>query len=241
MSDAPIRERLVSRIQATARRNLDASDIALFEDYVDQLVHIHTDESFLDWSDEDLYQVHFGLFSEVAIRQPSEALVKVFNPQMEAEGWDNQHTVIYFCHTDLPFLVDSLRMALNRLDLNIHLFESNPLSLLRDAKGKLIKVCETETPEAGSEDHGFIVVDSLTDTKEHKIIQDEFLKTIQQVSTIVEDFKPMLNNIGEVISEYKKKEDEEGKENLLFLEWLRDGNFTFLGVADFRFEGKSVV
>ncbi len=239
MSDAPIRERLVSRIQAIARRNLDASDIALFEDYVDQLVHIHTDESFLDWSDEELFGIHFGLFSEVINRQPTEALVKAFNPQVEIDGWQNHHTVIYFCHTDIPFLVDSLRMALNRLDLNIHLFESNPLSVLRDKKGKLTKVCETENLKASSEDHGFIVVDSLTDKKEHKSIQDEVLKTIHQVSTIVEDFESMLSGIGEVISEYAKKKDEESIENLLFLEWLRDGNFTFLGVAEFRFEDQS--
>ena len=51
---------------------------------------------------------------------------------------------------------------------------------------------------------------------------------------MVSDFEPMLARIDKVIDEYRGLDRPEDAENILFLQWLRDGNFTFLGVADFR-------
>jgi glutamate dehydrogenase len=243
MSDLPIKEQLVARIQAVARRSLAEPEISQFENYLDQLVQIHTDQAFLEWKDESLYGVHYGLYRETQKRQPTEALVRVFNPHPDLDGWHSHRTIIYFCHTDIPFLVDSLRMALNRLDLNIQLFESNPLRVLRNAEGCLLQVCESANQDAITEDHGFIVVDAMTDQTEHLNIREEVLTTIGHVSIIVSDFQPMLEHIDEVIAEYSqlnsKPNNDSDLENLEFLHWLRDGNFTFLGSADFRFVDQS--
>ena len=239
MSIAPIRDRLIDRVNAVALRHLDESSIAMFEDYVDNLVHIHSDESLLRWDDDSLYYLHLGLFNSVKQKLPTDTLVKVFNPDPGLDGWKSRYTVIYFCHLDIPFLVDSLRIALNRHNLSINLFEGNPVNAFRDTEGKLTAVLAEPSADSLREEHGFILVDKLTDLDEHEKIRQGLLNSIGDVATVVADFKAMLARMDELIGEHSQRKRESTQENLNFLEWLRDGNFTFLGISDFRFSNES--
>src|SRR5919106_1714911 len=54
-------------------------------------------------------------------RRPGHAKVRVYNPHVEQHGWQSTHTVVEVVTDDMPFLVDSVSMALNRLGLLIHL------------------------------------------------------------------------------------------------------------------------
>ena len=46
--------------------------------------------------------------------------VRLFNPDLEQNGWHRSHTVIQLLFPDMPFLVDSVRMALNQEQIGIH-------------------------------------------------------------------------------------------------------------------------
>ena len=46
--------------------------------------------------------------------RPGQAKVRVYNPQIEQHGWQSTHTVVEVVTDDMPFLVDSVSMALNR-------------------------------------------------------------------------------------------------------------------------------
>ena len=43
------------------------------------------------------------------------ALIKVYNPDVPNDGWESPHTIIEIIQSDMPFMVDSVRMALSRL------------------------------------------------------------------------------------------------------------------------------
>ena len=66
-------------------------------------------------------------------------------------------------------------------------------------------------------------------------------KTLTQVRAAVTDWKPMLARLDQAISEFRyapvpldKKHVAEG---IALLEWLRDDNFTFLGMREFKYSG----
>ena len=46
--------------------------------------------------------------------------VRVYNPHIEEHGWESAHTVIEIVNDDMPFLVDSVAMEINRLGLTLH-------------------------------------------------------------------------------------------------------------------------
>ena len=45
--------------------------------------------------------------------------MRVYNPILEDDGWECPHTVIEIVTEDMSFLVDSVRMAVNRRDLKL--------------------------------------------------------------------------------------------------------------------------
>ncbi|MEQ9021271.1 MAG: NAD-glutamate dehydrogenase, partial [Pseudomonadales bacterium] len=64
-------------------------------------------------------------------------------------------------------------------------------------------------------------------------IHDRLLEAFLNVDTVVCDFAPMIERVNQCIDELDKIRDVDPEE-IEFLRWLRDGNFTFLGMSEFR-------
>ena len=66
-------------------------------------------------------------------------------------------------------------------------------------------------------------------------------KVLGQVRAAVKDWKPMLARLDRAISDFRYApvplDKEAVTEAIAFLEWLRDDNFTFLGMREFRYSG----
>ena len=66
-------------------------------------------------------------------------------------------------------------------------------------------------------------------------------KVLGQVRAAVTDWKPMLARLDQAISEFRYApiplDKDAVTEAIAFLEWLRDDNFTFLGMREFRYSG----
>jgi glutamate dehydrogenase len=66
-------------------------------------------------------------------------------------------------------------------------------------------------------------------------------RVVTQVRAAVGDWKPMLARLDRAISEFRYQPISLAKhavtEAIAFLEWLRDDNFTFLGMREFRYSG----
>ena len=63
-----------------------------------------------------------------------------FQPDLEMHGWQSTHTVVAILHRNTPFIVDSVRMALNRLELKICSIQHSVLYIERDGKGQLTRL-----------------------------------------------------------------------------------------------------
>src|SRR5690606_8253660 len=53
-------------------------------------------------------------------RKPGTANVRVFNPALKANGWESPYTVLQIVNDDMPFLVDSVSMALAEMGVSVH-------------------------------------------------------------------------------------------------------------------------
>ena len=75
-------------------------------------------------------------------RKPGAALVRMFNPTIKSEGWESTHTVVQIANDDMPFLVDSVTMALAELGIGVHVLGHPVVTFQRDKAGKLVSVGE---------------------------------------------------------------------------------------------------
>ena len=69
----------------------------------------------------DLYGAALSHWNFARRREPGHARVRVFNPTVAEHGWQSTHTVIEIVNDDMPFLVDSVTMEVNRSGLTLHL------------------------------------------------------------------------------------------------------------------------
>lgn len=69
------------------------------------------------FSPVDLYGALLCHWRFAADRQAGQAKVRAYNPIFDEDGWQSSHTIIEIINDDMPFLVDSICLALNRLGL----------------------------------------------------------------------------------------------------------------------------
>src|ERR1700690_2352492 len=83
---------------------------------------------------------------EFARKRRGRALVRVFNPTLREHGYTSPHTVIELVNDDMPFLVDSIGLAVSQRSLTIHFLAHPIFSVARDAAGVLRSI-EERSPE----------------------------------------------------------------------------------------------
>ena len=69
-------------------------------------------------------------------REPGKTKIRVFNPVAGEHGWASRHTVVEVVNDDMPFLVDSASMEVNRQGLTLHLIVHPIFAVERDKAGR---------------------------------------------------------------------------------------------------------
>ncbi|MCB0887903.1 MAG: NAD-glutamate dehydrogenase, partial [Nocardioidaceae bacterium] len=76
------------------------------------------------------------------------AQIRVFTPTVAANGWSaGGHTVVGVITSDMPFLVDSVTMAINAANHAIHLLVHPVFVVRRDVSGELLEVVSPDGNE----------------------------------------------------------------------------------------------
>ena len=174
--------------------------------------------------------------ASASIAEPGHAKVRVYNPQIEQHGWQSTHTIVEVVTDDMPFLVDSVSMALNRLGLLIHLTIHPVLPVRRDADGMLEAVLGAASGDGGEptfESFMHVEVDRQSDLERLDKIRTELERTLGDVRAAVEDWRSMLGKIDTALADLKHGaravDAADLEEAQAFLAWIADNHFTFLG------------
>ena len=96
--------------------------------YYSELPEGDVDDRKLD----DIYAVAVAHLAAWSSPRAGAPVVRVLSPDRERDGWHSQHSVLLVVTDDMPFLVDTMRMVLERHGLGIHLLVHPMLSVERD-------------------------------------------------------------------------------------------------------------
>src|SRR3989442_1412706 len=121
-----------------------------------------------------------------------QAKIRAYNPVSEQHGWQSTHTAIEIVNDDMPFLVDSVTMEVNRQGLTLHLVIHPVLRALPDAKGELTSV-SMPSASAGGRLESFMHVEVHRQTDPAKLAELEagIAKVLADVRAAVEDWRAM--------------------------------------------------
>jgi glutamate dehydrogenase len=81
---------------------------------------------------DDIYAVAVAHLDLGRRRPPGSPVIRVVSPDLERDGWSTPHSVVLMVSDDMPFLVDTTRMLLERHGLDIHLLVHPMLRVDRD-------------------------------------------------------------------------------------------------------------
>ena len=173
-------------------------------------------------------------------RQPGTPRILVGNPSPAEEGWNSPHTIVQIVTDDMPFLVDSTSMVLNRHGSYIHLTVHPVLHVRRDDEGRLLEVPlpEHAGPDARLESFMHLEIDRETAPDVLQAILAQLERVLGDVRAACQDWGAMRGRAREICAELETQppplDAEIVKESRELLEWMADDHFTFLGYREYE-------
>ena len=178
-----------------------------------------------------------GHLKWAAQRAQRTAKIRVFNPTTETDGWTCPHTVIETVVEDMPFLVDSLTMALNFLGHGIRMTTHPVVQVQRTSRGRLLSVGPIDKERPGRpESMIHFEIARETEPQVLRRIEHRLRETLDDVQASVEDWPPMLQQLQDAareLFECDKIAPRMAEESSRFLSWLADDHFTLLGYREY--------
>jgi glutamate dehydrogenase len=200
-------------------------DDAVLGEFLSRYYRGLPDEDADDRRVDDAYGAAVTHLTLGRVRAPGEVLVRVLSPKVERDGWRTERSVLMFVTDDIPFLVDTVRMVLDRYGLGIHLLVHPMLPIERNDANEVIGFfdAENEGSEAGQgvlEAWTLIELDRCSDDVEQQLEVD-IAAAIVEVMRVVEDFGAMRDRMRSIANGDP------------LLAWLGDQHFVLLGAASY--------
>ncbi|MEL0647026.1 NAD-glutamate dehydrogenase [Pseudoalteromonas agarivorans] len=222
------------------QKKVHADNVLLVEKFAKALYSNMSKEDLANRNDSDLYGAALSLWNSLEKNTTDDAVIRVFNPEVAKDGWQSSHTIVEIITKDMPFLVDSVRMAMTRENIASHLLLHCPLKIQRDSDAKIsgLSNLKAEQESTSTKTVFFIEIDRQTDTSVIESFKKELESVLVDVSIAVDDWQPIRKKLVSVIKElpkrHHKKSEHEISETTEFLDWLAKDNFTLMGYREYE-------
>ncbi|MEV5889714.1 NAD-glutamate dehydrogenase [Nonomuraea fuscirosea] len=198
-------------------------------------------EDLLDRNPVDVYGPAMSQRRLAELRPQGRAVVRAYTPTIDEHGWDPGRSVVEVVTDDMPFLVDSVTMELDRHDLGTYLVVHPQMRVRRDLTGRMLgRGQEDVTGQMLVESWIHIEIDRQSDPEVLKRVEGDLQRVLTDVRHAVEDFRKMralaVQTAEDLSMNPPPLEPAEVEDSLDLLRWLADGHFTFLGYREYRLE-----
>lgn len=187
---------------------------------------------------------HFSLLKQY---QPHLPQVAVFNPNFESDHFHSPHSLIQMVAYDRPFLVDTLLMSLEAMNITVNRLHHTILSVEMDDKGNVSHISDSDTS-----DRKFLSLIHCEIARQSDdnlaTIRRALLDKITTLDMVVSDWHAMREQLQVVKDELQHsklpsntaKQDAYGnpynlQEINAFIDWILNDNFIFLGYREYRY------
>ncbi len=207
----------LSAVRARARRLVPEKDSDGAEEFVTHLYRWVPEEDLRSHGVPELTGAALSLWRLSREHAPgAPPLVRAFVPAESEHGWRSPHTAVQVVADDMPFLVDSVRMALQRLGCDVLLLVH---------------------PVVAGQSLMHVEIDRRDGSRVLDDIRNEVLDVLGDVRSAVEDWPQMVQRTRELRDGLDETggavPSEEVAEARALLDWLVDGHLLFLGYREY--------
>jgi glutamate dehydrogenase len=220
------------QIFAALRKRVPSAQQAQAEAFASAFYRRMSVEEFAQHSAEAWAVLAADFLDLARQRKPGSAEVRVFNANLTQHGLESPHTMVQIANDDMPFLVDSVTMALAEMGIGVHVLGHPVLRFERDAKGQITSV-GVGTPES--------LIHLEIDRQSADAmpgIESAIRKVLADVRSIVVDWDAMRAKMLQIADELPSRQmpvtDAGRQEAQAFLRWAAENHFTYLGYREYE-------
>jgi glutamate dehydrogenase len=187
-------------------------------------------------------------FWQFVVDSRQEVNLRIINPEPAKSGWRAEGTVIELYSGELPFLLNTLRIALQRGGYDIQVLMDLNIPLRRNRYFQIIAL--PTTAHANVEEYRTLVHIELSDFYQGEELQAletciyDAIGMLKQVVTVFPRMQTLVREAAQTLIEKMPKEGDAAvvrMEGHAFLQWLMRGHFTFLSVMHRNLKGETEV
>ena len=173
-------------------------------------------------------QLRFG-----ARRAPRQTLLRVSSPVLAA-GHGNSYSIVELITDDMPFLVDTLNLALSEAGHSVQFIAHPIVSVVRGAGGRLLHLGERHGKRAPvSESWQYLRIDRVAGVPEAAALQARLHAALADVRHACADWPAMRRAARSLCEQLRSRPPPFPSavvaESVALLEYMDDNHFTFLG------------
>ncbi|MGH7159257.1 MAG: NAD-glutamate dehydrogenase domain-containing protein, partial [Acetobacteraceae bacterium] len=199
-------------------------------------------EDLARYQPADLERLAAAAQAHLTAPRPSGPDIRLADHEFTINGRAGEITVVEVVNDNMPFLLDSTLGELADQGLEPDLVAHPILAVERSRTGALVRL----EGEAGATVQPGLERESLIHVHLNRIdapgararLTEGLAKTYAEVALAVEDWAGMWARIDDVVRAYRISPpplaEDEVAEAVAFLRWLRNDNFVFLGVREYR-------
>jgi glutamate dehydrogenase len=242
--NAELQQSIIEKIVAEIKKSLPADQAFMLTAFARYYLSKVSDQDLSERTIDNLYGSVLAAWNFLTSRKnPQECSVRVYNPDFEQAGWESNHTIIEVAMPNRPFVLDSLRNELARHGHVIYVMICpGGVVLERDKEGKVISFRPIQPSDRNSdvivELSLYVEINRQPDQKYLTELKHHIEYTLQDVETAVQDWSAMQTRAQDILKGLKNPNislsGQDVQEAALFIEWIIENNFTFLGMADYH-------
>ena len=137
-------------------------------------------------------------------------------------NWDGtNYTTMQITTPDKPFIVDSVKGILRRYGVHVKIFMHPLMNIRRSSEGEIAEISDNGSDESII----FALLQGVTEDVESSLVIGIY-NILDKIDLIIESRAEILDQIHSI-----------QKEDVTFLQWLANDNFTFLGSLEYDSKG----
>jgi glutamate dehydrogenase len=179
------------------------------------------------------------VFTEYQSRDVSNPKITLSTPEFLHSHFGRNRLVVTVINRDMPFLVDSITMALSKLGFTIYRTIHPQLWVNRDGDGTLTKTQNAAYEGGSPESCMYVELSPMPEGMTAEIVTESLLNALNFVQHAVEDWRVMLAKVREVgthiATASKTLPAADMEEASAFFDWILQNNFIFLGFVSYDF------
>jgi glutamate dehydrogenase len=138
--------KLLSHLFKYIRNKLAQEQANVLIEFAEKYYESVVFDDFERVSVEDLYGSILSHWN-LALEFNGEQKIHIYNPTLEDHGWQSKHTIIEIVVKDMPFMLQSISMEVNRHGFTNHLVIHPVYVIKRNHKGQFLSFADANSDE----------------------------------------------------------------------------------------------